>query len=321
LGIPGLHEDHYFQTAIGRFLIHNKLIFLTVETAGINNKKKIILIGIGTLAISVAGYFGWQWWKKRKTEKETQDAPDPSYETTSPPKESFVIASNKSTSQHIDDFPLKKGSRGERVKTLQDIIIAKYGKSVLPKYGADGDFGSEMVNALKKLNLPEVIDENTYNVLVKGNSINAKEVALSLFKAAASGNFKQVLFTLKGMKSQEDYTAVSEVFKNLRIAGVRKTLVNGLLDAFKDDNQKQQIRLEFTRMGLNYDGNKWSLSGLDGLTLITTEPAIVWENPNTGYKVPANMVLGKEITSREGFSVFENGSKRFLVQRKSVRPI
>jgi hypothetical protein len=29
-------------------------------------------------------------------------------------------------------------------------LIAKYGKSILPKYGADGDFGTEAANALKK---------------------------------------------------------------------------------------------------------------------------------------------------------------------------
>jgi hypothetical protein len=287
-----------------------------VETQGKSNRKKIVLIGIGTLAVGVAGYFGWQWWKKRKEEKMTTAFDEPS----SPPAENFLPVPKQPILQRKDDFPLKKGSRGERVKALQDIIIAKYGKALLPKYGADGDFGSELVAALKKLNLPESIDESTYQVLIKGNAIDAKVVAQNLYKAAITANFNQVLFTLKAMKSKQDYTAVSEVFKNLRIQGVRKTLVNGLLDAFKDENQKQQIRLEFTRMGLNYNGDKWSLSGLDGITLITTTPSIVWESPTSGYKVPANMVLGKEITERGGFCVFENDNKRFLIERKSVRP-
>ena len=43
---------------------------------------------------------------------------------------------------------LKKGSEGEDVKQLQNNLI-KLGYS-LPKYGADGDFGSETVTALKK---------------------------------------------------------------------------------------------------------------------------------------------------------------------------
>src|ERR1700741_2759545 len=34
-------------------------------------------------------------------------------------------------------FPLKKGSKGEFVKNLQNALIQKFGAKVLPKYGAD----------------------------------------------------------------------------------------------------------------------------------------------------------------------------------------
>jgi hypothetical protein len=43
------------------------------------------------------------------------------------------------------DFPLKKGSKGALVQRLQLAI----GTSNLPKFGADGDFGTETQNALK----------------------------------------------------------------------------------------------------------------------------------------------------------------------------
>jgi hypothetical protein len=44
------------------------------------------------------------------------------------------------------DFPLKKGSKGSLVQRLQLAL----GKDKLPKFGIDGDFGTETLNALKK---------------------------------------------------------------------------------------------------------------------------------------------------------------------------
>ena len=48
------------------------------------------------------------------------------------------------------------------------------------------------------------------------------------------------------------------------------------------DEQKQAIRFEFIRMGLQYDGKKWSLSGLGGLPIITNQETTVWLNAKTG---------------------------------------
>lgn len=48
------------------------------------------------------------------------------------------------------DFPLKKGSKGDKVKELQRKLLSKDSRS-LPKYGADGIFGSETETALKNL--------------------------------------------------------------------------------------------------------------------------------------------------------------------------
>lgn len=47
-------------------------------------------------------------------------------------------------------FPLKRGSRGELVRKLQVAILA-YDAKLLPKFGADGDFGSETENAVLKI--------------------------------------------------------------------------------------------------------------------------------------------------------------------------
>ena len=64
-----------------------------------------------------------------------------------------------------DSYPLKKGSRGNNVTSLQQLIL-KIDKSLLPKYGADGDFGSETESAVQKLLNKKTIDgQNDLNAL------------------------------------------------------------------------------------------------------------------------------------------------------------
>lgn len=285
-----------------------------------NKKKKILLIGLGVAATGLLSYFGWDYYQKRKRRKE-EESQDSAPETTllPPQKSTFTPGYFTQPVKRNDEFPLKKGSKGAKVKALQDSLIAKHGKSILPRYGADGDFGSEMVAALKKLNLPESIDETTYNVLVATPGFDAPALAKSLYKDAVNKNLSGVIASLKKMRSQEDYTAVSNEFKKLPLRGVSQTLVNGLLGSFSDENQKQQIRLEFSRMGLKYDGKKWSLSGLDGFRVMTTAPTIVWRTPKEGAKVPANMILGTEVATNGGFTLFESNGKKFIVKTSTIK--
>lgn len=48
------------------------------------------------------------------------------------------------------DYPLRKGDRGNLVKELQTLLL-KIDSKILPRYGADGDFGSETEKAVEKL--------------------------------------------------------------------------------------------------------------------------------------------------------------------------
>lgn len=278
-----------------------------------SNKKRFILIGLGVAATGLLSYFGWEYYQKRKNESEEDN------EILQPPQKSAFVPTFFHQQNPNDDFPLKKDSKGPRVKSLQDSLIAKYGREILPRYGADGDFGNELQSALKKLSLPMVIDESTFNVIVKASTANPKEIAKQLYKDAVNRNLAAVISSLKKIRSQEEYSQVSREFQNYRIGGVRQTLVNGILNSFSDEKQKQQIRMEFTRMGLKYDGSKWSLSGTDGLTVITKERTIVWRTPSEGAKVPAKMILGTEIATREGFTLFENNGKKFLVKSTAVK--
>ena len=53
-----------------------------------------------------------------------------------------------STAPGMCGYPLKKGSKNPCVKQLQNALINSYGPDVLPKYGADGDWGDETETAM-----------------------------------------------------------------------------------------------------------------------------------------------------------------------------
>jgi hypothetical protein len=303
-------------------------------------KKKMILTGLAVSAAGILGYFGWQYYKKKKDVKRgdldtelkkvqpvKRTEPVVSYEPVYTPKPKKKTVSTSFPKVDIPlqtepvkktDFPLTKGSKGDKVRQLQLALISKYGKAILPRFGADGDFGGETVAALRKLNLPASISQSTFNVLVQNTTADKTNLPKQLHEAATKKDLSKVLTLLHSLHSKDEYSAVSEKFKSYRINGVRQTLVNGLLNSFPDETQKQKIRLEFLRMGLQYDGNKWSLSGFDGLPIITTQPTTVWINATQGVDVPARMVLGSEVSKRQQYTLFENDGKYFLVNTKSV---
>jgi hypothetical protein len=308
--------------------------------------KKIIIASVAVGAAGILGYFGWQYFKKKREAKKNGDldlllqsgiipqaggtkpatpAYTPPYVALYvPPKSATSSGSTYNSSPTANNaastgFPLKKGSKGNNVRLLQQALINKYGKSTLPKYGADGDFGSETVAALKKAGLPDSINESTFNVLTQGDKPSSADIGKPLYDAAAAKNYSKVLSLLKQMQSVDDYTKANEVFKQYRLGTVRQTIVNGLLNTFTSATQKEAIRMEFLRMGLQYDGSKWSLSGLDGLPVMTIEATTVWINAVEGVKVPARMVLGNEVSKRLDYTLFENGGKYFLVHTKSIQ--
>ena len=293
-------------------------------------KKKIIVASLAVGAAGILGYFGWQYLKKKKEAKgnaELDESMKPATTTanyeipvTVPKPKAITKPSYASTpTLPKSDFPLKKGSKGENVRLLQEALIAKHGKTILPKYGADGDFGTETLNALKKVGLPTTINESTFNVLTQGSKVDKSNLGKDLYNAAIAKDFNKVLSLLKTMNSTEDYSTANAVFKTYRIGGVRQTIVNGLLNVFTKPDQKEKIKLEFLRMGLQFDGSKWSLSGFDGRPIVTKESTTVWVNPTEGVNVPARMVLGSEVSKRLGYTLFENKGKYFLVNTKSVQ--
>ncbi|QHS60833.1 peptidoglycan-binding domain-containing protein [Chitinophaga agri] len=314
--------------------------------------RKIVLTTLSLGAIGVLGYLGWQYMKSRKAKRGanlddtllqntgggragtypsgviidplTPGTSRPIQDRIDIPSVSIPAGGGKST-KSTDEFPIKKGSKGENVRRLQEALIRKYGNATLPKYGADGDFGTETTNALKKLKMPLSISETFFNVLTQGSESTAgsssdiSNLASKIYNATIRRDFSAVLSLLKNIKSSTDYSTVSEGFKQFRLAGVRKTLVTGLLDTFSSSTQKQQLRLAFATMGLTYDGNKWSLSGIDGIPILTVVPAKVWINATTAVTVPPHMILGNEVARRLQYVLFINNGRYFLVHSNCIK--
>jgi hypothetical protein len=214
------------------------------------------------------------------------------------------------------------GSKGYRVTALQKALIGKYSKKILPKFGADGMFGKELEDALFSKGLPKTVDENLYNVLVKARTFDARSISQNLHNYIYNRKIEPVLTNLKKMRNTDDYNAVNDNFKMMIFEGVRNTLVNALMKKFTGGN-KQKIQVQLLRMGLKFDGDKWSLSGFDPIKRIATvEPCKIWKDSKTSITVPANIFLGFEIVNREGFCLFESPhNQKFLIKNQSIKYI
>ena len=95
--------------------------------------------------------------------------------------------------------------------------------------------------------------------------------------------------------------------------------MNGILGTFTDASQKQQIQLQFSRMGLKYDGSKWSLSGIAGEQIVTKKQTWVYKYPNERVLVEPNVILGREITIRQGFTLFQSiDNHKLIVKTQDV---
>lgn len=294
--------------------------------------KKIALIGLGVAAVGTGLFFGWRYFQSQQNKNKSINEDDDVVPYTPPVQTPVVQTSYTPASNYVPQttstFPLKKGSRGEKVRLLQNALISRYGVSVLPRYGADGDFGSEMTAALKNNGWPEVVDENTFNVITSGASGSSSSqfypttTATSLYLAVVLKNFDDALKQLKKFRNVEDYKSANEQFKKKSIGGVSWTIVNALLTKFTDSSQKDQFRKEFLRMGLKYDGSKWSLSGLqDAAAIITLHPTVVWDYPNKRIRVDEGVILGYPIETKKGFMLFQtlDRKRRLIVKAKAVK--
>lgn len=118
-----------------------------------NKGKTLFGILLGAVALG-GGYFIYKQYRKRK--EKAQDVAGTPLEAVVSGAIPIVAVSKPRN----DNYPLAKGSRGDLVKRLQNAIL-KLDSSALPKFGADGLWGNETESALKRLNLPTVINSVT----------------------------------------------------------------------------------------------------------------------------------------------------------------
>ena len=205
-----------------------------------------------------------------------------------------------------DEFPIGKGSSGERVKLIQQALMKAYGKGILPKFGADGYWGKELESALQSRKISFPISESAYNSFFhSGGNSNASisdptSLAKNLRLAIYSKNKEKTLTELRKIKSVADYTAVNNIFKNTPLGVVRFTLVNAALSFFPAKD-KESFRVEFLRMGLKYNPNKnlWSLSGIKPMVL-THRDTVFTTADGKSFRVPAGFRIGHLVGQEDG---------------------
>jgi hypothetical protein len=276
--------------------------------------KTFLWAGLGIATVGVAGYFGWRHYQMRNRAID--------FEPVLLPENTGLVPS---PTVKGDSFPLHNGSRGTMVGQLQKALISRYGTSILPKYGADSIWGDETQKALISKGLPTVLDEAAFNRILAGNktasgtAFNSQTMAGTLADSIFQKNYSRAMQALSQLRSVSDYSAVNTWFKERRIFGVRHTLVTALLKFFPA--YKTQISQQLSRIGLKYNGSQWSLSGLGALqgpAIRTIRPTAIWNGDNITVEVPANMILGSELQSQNGFTRFITKDHKILHVRTNA---
>lgn len=233
--------------------------------------KKVVLVSLGTLALGTLTFFGIKFFNKSKNKTNDQDIEttanndsETSVQTSSNPKpRASLPAANVGTS-----FPLRFGSKGSKVMDLQNALIRTFGTEILPKYGADGWFGTELQSALRSKGYGVPLQESDFQKITQEKkseapkalvTYDASAIAKGIYSAIILRDYSSAITLLKTIKDTTTYSLVSERMKDYRINGVRQTLVNAMLSSFTEKSQKESIQIVFKNMGLKYDGTKWSI--------------------------------------------------------------
>jgi hypothetical protein len=117
----------------------------------------------------IGGFFLYKYVKSKKGgESNTRVEDDNNNNVDTKKTDTKKTTSDGSGSGVISTFPLKKGSRGSKVKEVQEALL-KYDSKILPKYGADSDYGSETVAAVQ-----QVLGKSTIDSQEDINTINSK---------------------------------------------------------------------------------------------------------------------------------------------------
>jgi hypothetical protein len=122
-------------------------------------KKNSLQSAIPYIVVAAGIYLFWKYQRDEKKKKESLGIE----ETGTGTGTSTGTTTNTTTMLKgivVGRFPLKKGSKGELVTRLQTALLKIDSKS-LPKYGADGDYGTETENAVLKVINSKTVDSES----------------------------------------------------------------------------------------------------------------------------------------------------------------
>jgi hypothetical protein len=303
-----------------------------------DTKNKKLLIGFTVVAVGAGGYFLYKHLKKKGSLKIADAFRESVQQDTLPAPAAAKPASTPSgykPKPANSTLPLKRGSKGILVKDVQTALVKQYGGSILPKYGADGYYGQEMETALKSKGLSTTIDNDLYAKILASKSsaepqsqqptqaadMSPATIASLLHGAILSGDVTKALEALWKIKNVTHYIKVNEKFKETRLI-VSKTIVTALLDRFTSETNRTKIKAQLYRIGLKYNGSKWSLSGAMGAVsnrLITIQRAKIWDNSGKTMSVPNNTIIGTFIDANNGLTEFQTlDGKRLFIQTTAI---
>jgi hypothetical protein len=247
-------------------------------------KKKVVLATAGIALLGLLGFFGYKKWKQRKqqqttagkksknlfdltvdTEVKPPPAPpkvdDPPPFRPAPPSpppvkkkrtgkvvvHDPIVIDEQGKPVASDSFPLKSGSKGAKVRQLQEALKEKHPAAIPKGFKADV-FGKMTAAVLKKSGYPATVDESTFNVIVQNVKPTEEKLAGQLYKYVIALDFNTVLQLLSAIQTPEQYSQTSKKFMNFYPLGSRPTLVTKLMTTFKEETQQQQLRQSFLRM-------------------------------------------------------------------------
>ncbi len=285
------------------------------------SKRKGIRILVAGVALSALGLGTWWFLNRAKATQNgfnpAQDEPDEELPASSPGKQKSPAPTVKPPAS---DFPLNKGSKSERVKQLQLTLINRFGKELLPKFGADGYFGTELLTALQSKSIAVPVTEAAFTTLT---SVDPKIVVDGLIRGLNANNFALTYTYLKMIRNTAEYKKAGDLFRARRFNGVETSIPTALFRKFTIAYQKEMFDALLTgQIGLKKEGEKYvfpsaaTVSGfLHDRRIITARPTRVWARAKHPLSVGTHTILGREIASTNGITEFEttDGYRLFVV--------
>jgi hypothetical protein len=167
-----------------------------------DQKKKYFLYALGIGVVGGGVYFASKYFQDKASQDQPQIENNNNIYLTQGNSGSSASARN-------DNFPLKKGSKGQRVTQLQQAIAKKIGLDKMNFYGGiDGDFGSKTQQALITAGFPTVIDEAAFSKIISGTGTSA----ISRVASAGATKLQSGAESMSGIRIYKDLVTIAKTY-------------------------------------------------------------------------------------------------------------